>query len=131
MESKIIAIDFDATCVGQIWPELGIGPDLGAVPVLKDLVKAGHKLILWTARADRDHGLNEAIQWFRSNDISLYGIQKDPLQHEWMDSEKVHCDLIIDNLCLGIPLLVDEKLSNKPFVDWKRCRILLEEQGYL
>ena len=38
----IIAIDFDGTCVYHDYPY--VGKDIGAVPVLKELVAAGHKL---------------------------------------------------------------------------------------
>jgi len=44
----IIAIDFDGTCVTHAYPK--IGKDIGAVPVLKQLVQYGHQLILWTMR---------------------------------------------------------------------------------
>ena len=44
----IIGIDFDGTCVKHAFP--AIGDDIGAVPVLKELVDKGHKLILFTMR---------------------------------------------------------------------------------
>ena len=40
----IIAVDFDGTCVTHKYPD--IGEDIGAVPVLKELVDKGHRLIL-------------------------------------------------------------------------------------
>jgi len=46
-----ICIDFDGTCVSHEFPL--IGKDIGAIPVLKELVEAGHKLILFTMRSDR------------------------------------------------------------------------------
>ena len=36
----IIGIDFDGTCVKHAFPS--IGDDIGAVPVLKELVDNGH-----------------------------------------------------------------------------------------
>lgn len=45
-----ICIDFDGTCVMHEFPE--VGQDIGAVPVLKKLVEAGHNLILFTMRSD-------------------------------------------------------------------------------
>ena len=39
-----IAIDFDGTCVSHEFPE--IGKDIDAIPVLKELIKSGHNLIL-------------------------------------------------------------------------------------
>ena len=36
----IIAIDFDGTCVTHDFP--GIGKDIGAIPILKKLIKNGN-----------------------------------------------------------------------------------------
>ena len=36
----ILAVDFDGTCVTHEFPE--VGRDIGAVPVLKELVEKGH-----------------------------------------------------------------------------------------
>jgi len=55
----IIAVDFDGTCVAYDFPN--IGQDIGAVPVLEELVAAGHKLILWTVRGD-DYLMVERIR---------------------------------------------------------------------
>ena len=46
----IIGIDFDGTCVTHEFPR--IGKDIGAVPVLKELIANGHDLILFTMRSD-------------------------------------------------------------------------------
>ena len=45
-----IVIDFDGTVVTHEFPK--IGRDIGAVPVLKELVANGHRLILFTMRSD-------------------------------------------------------------------------------
>lgn len=46
----IIGIDFDGTCVTHEFPR--IGEDINAAPILKELVKKGHQLILFTMRSD-------------------------------------------------------------------------------
>lgn len=47
--NKIIAVDFDGTCVKHEYPEIGEdAPD--AVEVLKRLNKAGVKILVWTMR---------------------------------------------------------------------------------
>ena len=69
-----IAVDFDGTCVTHDYPR--VGKDIGAIPVLKALVQKGHKLILWTMRSGI--GLEAAVNWFKENDIPLYGIQINP-----------------------------------------------------
>lgn len=48
----IIAVDFDGTCVTYEFPK--VGKDIGAVPVLKELVEKGHKIILYTMRSHPD-----------------------------------------------------------------------------
>ena len=53
MGKMIIAIDFDGTVVTHEFPR--ISKDIGSISVLKELIKAGHKLILWTMRSDIDN----------------------------------------------------------------------------
>lgn len=96
-----ICIDFDGTCVTHEFPK--VGKDIGAVPVLKKLVEAGHKLILFTMRSNRhvpnETGdptimdvtgmfLDDAVNWFKQNDIPLYGINENPTQKTWTNSPK-------------------------------------------
>ena len=54
----IIAVDFDGTIVTHEYPR--IGRDIDAVPVLKELIENGHKIILYTMRS-KEH-LEEAMQ---------------------------------------------------------------------
>ena len=122
-----IIIDFDSTCVIHRYPETG--PDIkGSVEVLKELVANGHKLILFTMRSNKDGSLSEAISWFRDRGIELYGIQVNPQQKAWTASPKAYGQLIIDDTCLGIPLIYNEAISDKNFVDWQRVRELLVER---
>lgn len=128
----IIAIDFDGTCVTHEHPELD--RDIGAVPVLKKLVDNGHKLILWTMRCDSGvesgqfiSGLKDAVKWFEDNGIPLYGIQRNPEQDTWTLSPKCYANLYIDDAALGCPLIYNESMSNRPFVDWIKVETLLKE----
>ena len=126
-----ILIDFDGTCVTHGYPE--IGEEIGAPPVLKELVANGHNLILFTMRGDGEDsikkfgrdGLKDAVEWFEKHNIPLYGIQKHPTQHTWTNSPKAWGDLIIDDTALGIPLLFDPKISKGVFVDWTKTREML------
>lgn len=123
----IIAVDFDGTCVTHEYPN--IGKDINAVPVLKELVENGHKIILYTMRCDKE--LKEAVQWFESNDIPLFGINENPTQRKWTKSPKIYAHLYIDDAALGIPLNLDKSISNRPFVDWKSVKVLLQNTGVL
>lgn len=138
-----ICIDFDGTCVAHEYPN--IGKDVGAIPVLKELVEKGHRLILFTMRSDRkkkkkidgqevmveENVLTEAVQWFADNDISLYGVQKNPTQRFWTSSPKAYGHLYIDDAALGCPLILDDPNSDRPYVDWLRIREMLLASGIL
>ncbi len=127
----IIGIDFDGTCTTHEFPN--IGKDIGAIPILKKLVENGHQLILFTMRSNIENPqstdpniinkkgdyLDDAVNWFKKNDIPLYGIQTNPTQNTWTTSPKAYCQLYIDDAGLGCPLLFDDKKSERPFVNWK------------
>lgn len=114
----IIAIDFDGTCVDHCYPVIGKNNPL-AVETLKDLIKLGHKLILWTMRSDKE--LQDAVTWFKNNDIVLYGIQSNPEQYTWTTSKKCYAQLYIDDAAFGAPLIKFE-LFNRPCLDWSKVR---------
>lgn len=124
-----IAIDFDGTCVSHEYPE--VGKDIGAVPVLKKLVEAGHKLILFTMRGkpkspgERDT-LQEALDWFKKNDIPLYDVNNNKTQWRWTTSKKVYANLYIDDASLGAPVKMDYTISDRPFIDWDKVKEMLK-----
>lgn len=122
-----IAIDFDGTCVTHDYPR--IGKEIGATKVLKRLVEAGHKLILNTMRSGKE--LKDAINWFKKNDIELYGANENPTQKRWTKSPKVYAHLYIDDAALGCPLKMDLNISDRPFVDWEVVSCLLKDNGIL
>ena len=131
-----ICIDFDGTCTTHDFPN--IGKEIGAPKVLKRLVENGHKLILFTMRANEvdvhpngKYYLSDAVKWFADNGISLYGVQSNPTQKEWTTSPKAYGQLYIDDAALGCPLKFDAELSQRPFVDWDKVSSTLEEMGLL
>ena len=121
----IIAIDFDGTCVAHEYPR--IGKDIGAIPVLKKIIKNGNNIILYTMRSGKE--LEEAVEWFKKNEISLYGVNKNPSQASWTSSPKVYAHMYIDDAALGIPLV--EPLNKRPYVDWEEVEIILKEKGVI
>ena len=123
----IIAIDFDGTCVTHDYPNLG--KEIGASAVIKKLVAAGHNLILYTMRTGVS--LQDAIDWFKSNDIHLWGVNENPEQFKWSESRKVYAQLYIDDAALGCPLTADANISNRPFVDWDEVEMNLLRHGVL
>ena len=125
---KIIAIDFDGTCVTNDFPKIGKTVP-GCLEVLKKCLSKGNKLILWTVR-DKDK-LTEAIEWFNQNKIKLYGINNNPQQQSWSGSRKIYYNYLIDDRSLGCPLTTHRSLSPKPFVDWKIVEKILEKDGVI
>ena len=126
IQDAIIAIDFDGTVVTHAYPE--IGDDAGAVPVLKELVANGCRLILFTMRSGSL--LKEAEAWFRKRDIPLYAVNENPKQGRWTKSPKVHADLYIDDSALGTPLKYEVDLP-RPYVDWEKTRAMLVDFGLI
>ena len=126
MAQPVIAIDFDGTCVTHDYPYMG--SDIGAVPVLKELADAGYRLVLHTMRSGKLE--KEAVQWFKKNDIPLFGINSNPEQKSWTASQKVYADLYIDDAALGVPLTTSQT-SVRPYVDWVKVREWLVNEGYL
>jgi len=154
MEKKItpitICIDFDGTCVTHEFPK--VGKDIGAVPVLKKLIESGHQLVLFTMRSDivnptgednelhleSGNYLTDAVNWFKENEIPLYGIQTNPTQHTWTTSPKAYAQLYIDGAALGCPLLYGNFGENgegfyfdKPQVDWEKVKDILIKNGII
>lgn len=138
-DSKVIAIDFDGSCVACAYP--CVGKDIGAVPILRELVEKGHKLILYTLRDGKD--LEKAINWLDKNNIKLHSVQRNPLQTEmryesnWrFNSPKCAFDFCIDDRNIGTPLIypgVDtwSLFKEEPYIDWVRMRELLRLKNLL
>ena len=124
-----IVVDFDGTCVKHDYPN--VGADIGAEDVLRELVDAGHNLILFTMRSDSPTtpGLTDAVEWFRRKGIHLHGIQTNPTQHTWTSSPKAYGSIIIDDAALGCPLV--KPMLERPFADWVEIRTLLVKAGVL
>jgi hypothetical protein len=142
--SLIIGIDFDGTCVTHEFPR--IGNDIQAAAVLRELTNRGHRLILFTMRSDRPtvkptsdpniwqeagNYLTDAVNWFKENNIPLWGINQNPEQKSWTDSPKPYCHLYIDDAALGCPLIFPQDSSTRPYVDWASVIKILVKKGIL
>lgn len=133
----IICIDFDGTCVSHEFPK--VGKEIGATPILKELVAKGHQLILWTMRSnvtdpesvdpaihtEKGDFLTEAINWFKERDIPLYAINQNPDQMTWTASPKAFAHYYIDDKSIGIPL------TDQGYVDWSTLKWELKKLGLL
>ena len=106
----IIGVDFDGTCVVG-YPDF---KNCGAGPVLRELCNKGFRLVLNTCRAGRE--LELAVNWFKKENIELWGINSTPGQEKHY-STKVVADLYIDDRSFGAPLLKNEY---GVCIDWTR-----------
>ena len=114
-----IAVDFDGSVVYHVYPH--IGEDLPyAVYVLKELKKMGFKLILNTMRSGQE--LEPAVEWFEDRGIFLSGINMNPQQTYWTQSQKVYANYYIDDCGVGCPVIIDKNGRNA--VDWLRIAII-------
>lgn len=113
----IIAVDFDGTIVEHRYPHIG-EPLPGAIETLKDLIAAGHKLILTTCREDNDRGdkkrLTEAVNFLSNHGITFIGINESPREYDFRDDctlrRKVYAHIYIDDAIIG------------GFMGWDRVR---------
>ncbi len=107
----ILAIDFDGTCVEHAFPAVGKEMPY-AVIVLKELVEAGHKLILWTCREnhptdDKRKFLDHAVAWFEEHGIKLHSVNCTAVEDEFRDIlpgttiRKAYAQIYIDDRNLG------------------------------
>ena len=115
MKNLIIAVDFDGTCVTHEYPN--VGKEIGAAQVLKRITDAGHKIILFTMRSGKE--LQDAVNWFKQNNIPLFGINENPEQHTWTESPKPYAHMYIDDAAFGCPLLFNDEISSRGFVNWE------------
>ena len=127
VNNMYIAIDFDGTCVTHDYPR--IGKDIHAIPVLNKLVSNGHKLILNTMRSGKE--LDDAVNWFKENNIELFGINENPTQKTWTNSPKVYAHMYIDDAAFGCPLLNIPEISDRPFVNWVFIEVKLSQMGII
>lgn len=114
----IIGIDFDGTCVTDLFPY--VGDNIGAVSVLRKLADK-NLLILYTVRDGKY--LQDAVDWFKYNHINLYSVNYNP--EPVSSSPKLYCDYYIDDRNIGTPL------TDKGYVDWNKMLVLLRQKNLL
>lgn len=96
-----IAVDFDGTIVTHEYPKIGREIP-GAVETLKELLRDGHRLILWTVR-EREL-LEEALAWCEERGLVFYSVNSN-YPEETVDtrhySRKLKADIFIDDRSIG------------------------------
>lgn len=157
----IILLDFDGTCTWQLSePGYALEDPPRVCEVLNRLIRNRHKIILWTSRNDsldnpynyyvgtgelrEETSLDEAIRWFRERNILLSGVNGYPGEEQFVGtSRKPYGELIIDDMCLGIPRLegeidyiryYDGEIVRNHYtycVNWPEIEKLLESRGII
>jgi len=120
IKDKIIAVDFDGTCVTHEYPK--IGRYIGAEPVLSKMVEAGAKLILFTMRSGKE--LEDAVNWFKEKNIPLFGINENPEQKSWTTSPKPYAHIYIDDAAITAPLCFG-LTGERPYIAWDEINYII------
>ncbi len=100
----IIAVDFDGTIVEHRYPEIGKELPM-ATATLRQLIKDGHKLILWSVREGKL--LQDAVDWCEERGIRFYAVNKDidedaaERQDKDFFSRKLKAHVFIDDRNVG------------------------------
>ena len=97
-----IAVDFDGTIVTHKYPKIG-DPIPNAMSVLRQLIRDGHKLILWSVR--EGELLQEAVDYCKEHGVVFYAVNRDyPEEKEGENktfSRKIKADVFIDDRNIG------------------------------
>lgn len=98
----VIAVDFDGTIVEHMYPKIGNEIPF-ATDTLKELIKDGHQLILWSVR--EDGLLQEAVDWCHRRGVDFWAVNKDYPEEERSKnnhfSRKLKADMFIDDRNVG------------------------------
>lgn len=98
----IIAVDFDGTIVEHRYPAIGKEMPF-ATATLRQLIKDGHKLILWSVR--EGDLLQEAVDWCAAKGVTFYAANKDydddSRETNRSFSRKLKADVFIDDRNIG------------------------------
>lgn len=119
-----ICIDFDGTIVDHMYPHVG-QPAPGAIAWIKRFQELGGKIILHTMRSGPH--LRDAVDYLKQNNIELFGINKNPTQHEWTTSPKIYGHMYIDDAAIGTPM-IHPTAFKRPCVDWEKIGPLVERK---
>lgn len=121
-----IAVDFDGTIVEDKYPQIGKERPF-AVATLKQLMKDGNYLILWTVR--KGEKLDDAVKWCEDRGIRFFAVNKDYADDELDQlhhSRKIKADLFIDDRSVtGLPdwgviyQLISQKISYEDYLHQK------------
>lgn len=95
---EIIAVDFDGTLCEDMYPFIG-SPNFQLIDKLKQMQKAGDKLILWTCRVGKL--LDDAVRWCKEEHGLIFDAVNENLPELTAmyggDTRKIFADKYMDD----------------------------------
>ena len=100
----LVSVDFDGTIVHHDYPDVG-EPLEGAIETLRDLIAAGHIIVLNTCREDtrKRSYLSEAVKFLSKNGVEVHSVNENRREDDFRDDggRKVYAHCYIDDRNLG------------------------------
>lgn len=97
----IIAIDFDGVLCEDRFPEIG-APDYEVISLVRQLIDAGHEVVLWTCRVDAR--LQEAVEWCEDRGLHFCAVNENAPSNRarWAaeypnGTRKVYADVYVED----------------------------------
>lgn len=97
----IIAVDFDGVLCEDRFPEIG-APDYDIISLVRQLIDAGHEVILWTCRVDAR--LQEAVEWCEDRGLRFCAVNENAPSNRarWAaeypnGTRKVYADVYVED----------------------------------
>lgn len=97
----IVAVDFDGVLCEDRFPEIG-APDYEVVSLVRQLIDAGHEVVLWTCRVDAR--LQEAVEWCEDRGLRFCAVNENAPSNRarWATeypngTRKVYADVYVED----------------------------------
>ena len=126
----IVAVDFDGVLCKSEFPNIG-PPNYEIISLVRELIDAGHEVVLWTARNGNE--LSDAITWCEDRGLHFCAVNKPAPSNsaEYADkypspSRKIYADIYIDDHNLEY---VFNSRNSKEYMTKCIRRILNNENG--
>lgn len=109
----IVAVDFDGILCRDEFPEIG-APNYRMISLVREIIDAGHEVVLWTSRAD--DRLVEAVRWCEDRGLHFCAVNDNAPSNRAQcghlypnGTRKVYADVYMDDKDARFRLTVAEK----------------------
>ena len=97
----IIAVDFDGILCKNEFPNIG-SPNYEMISMVRQLIDAGHEVVLWTSRTDNE--LLAAVEWCKDRGLHFSSVNENAPSNiqKYKDkypngTRKVYADIYVDD----------------------------------